>query len=136
MVKTAVNKGHTILWDADVSNIGFMQKQGLALALDPSSKYDKNEISPSIEEQPYDQVIRQRLFENLTTQDDHLMHITGVEKTKDGKTFFIVKNSWGDIGPYKGYIHVSEAYFAINTISLVLPKSSVDNNLLQRFALK
>jgi len=63
------------------------------------------------------------------------MHIVGIEKTKQGKTFFIVKNSWGTDGEYNGYVHVSEAYFAINTISLVVPKSAINLPLLQKLKL-
>jgi bleomycin hydrolase len=69
------------------------------------------------------------LYENLTTQDDHLMHLVGIEKSPGGKNFFLVKNSWGTIGPYKGLIHVSETYFAINTVSLVVPKDALDGKL-------
>src|SRR5437762_8174631 len=39
VVKGAVDKGYTVAWDADVSNKGFMQGQGLALNLDNSSTY-------------------------------------------------------------------------------------------------
>lgn len=133
--KDAVNKGYSVAWDADVSNNGFRQMQGLALNLDPSIKYTKDMISTETKEMPYDATVRQRLYENLTTQDDHLMHITGVEKSKDGKTFFVVKNSWGKVGPFNGYINVSEAYFAINTISLVLPKAALSKELQQKLHL-
>jgi bleomycin hydrolase len=87
-------------------------------------------------ELPYDQTIRQSLYENLTTQDDHLMHLVGLEKTKGGKKFFLVKNSWGKIGPFNGYIRVSESYFAINTVSLVVPKAALDNELRQKLGLR
>lgn len=129
IAEDAINKGYPVLWDADVTNHGFMQGKGFALNLDNNAKYTADEIKPDMKEMPYDAAIRQRLYENLTTQDDHLMHITGIEKTKDGKTFFIVKNSWGIIGPYNGYINVSEAYFAINTISLVIPKAGLSKAL-------
>jgi bleomycin hydrolase len=75
---------------------------------------------------------RQQLFENLTTQDDHLMHIVGIEKTKGGKLFYMVKNSWGDTGPFGGYVHASEAYIAINTITIVVPKAALDAELLKK----
>ena len=132
LVKDAIGKGYSVLWDADVSNNGFMQDKGLALNLDSKMKFKGEEIGPAMKEQPYDVDTRQRLFENLTTQDDHLMHITGVETTKEGKTFFLVKNSWGLVGPYQGYINVSEAYFAINTISLVLPKAALNKSLVAK----
>ena len=132
LVKGAVNNGYTVGWDADVSNKGFKQGIGLALNLDNSTSYSKDQLIPEVKEAPYDASIRQQLYENLTTQDDHLMHITGVEKSKDGKTFFIVKNSWGKVGPFEGYINVSEAYFAINTISLVVPKAALSKEMLAK----
>jgi bleomycin hydrolase len=64
------------------------------------------------------------------------MHIVGTEKSKTGKTFFIVKNSWGKVGPYDGYINVSEAYFAINTVSLVVPKAAFTKELLGKLGLQ
>jgi bleomycin hydrolase len=47
-----------------------------------------------------------------------------------------VKNSWGEVGPFKGMIHVSEAYFAINTISLVVPKAALDVALKSKLGIK
>jgi len=129
VVKDAVNNGYSVAWDADVSNKGFRQEAGLALYLDPSIKYSKDMLNTETKEMSYDANSRQQLYENLTTQDDHLMHIVGTEKSKDGKTFFVVKNSWGKVGPFEGYINVSEAYFAINTISLVLPKAALSKEL-------
>jgi bleomycin hydrolase len=136
LVKDAVNNGYTVGWDADVSNKGFNQGVGLALNLDNSTSYSKDQMTPEAKELPYDATIRQQLYENLTTQDDHLMHITGIEKSKDGKTFFVVKNSWGKVGPFEGYINVSEAYFAINTISLVVPKAALSKEMLAKLNIK
>jgi len=136
LVRDAVNNGYTVGWDADVSNKGFNQSTGLALNLDNSASYAKDQVTPETKEAPYDATIRQQLYENLTTQDDHLMHITGIEKSKDGKTFFVVKNSWGKVGPFEGYINVSEAYFAINTISLVVPKAAMSKEMLAKLNIK
>lgn len=137
VVKNAINKGYTIMWDADVSNSGFMKDNGLALFVE---KGDKETLEPLVnadmEELTWDIALRQRYYENLSTQDDHLMHITGIEKSKKGKSFFIVKNSWGVTGPYNGYVNVSEAYFAMNTISLVVPKESIDKTLLLKWGVK
>jgi len=136
VVKDAVNKGYTVAWDADVSNKGFMQGSGLALNLDNTSTYAKDQVNPDMKELPYDAKVRQQLYENLTTQDDHLMHVTGVEKSKDGRLFFVVKNSWGKIGPFEGYINVSEAYMAINTISIIVPKAALSKELLSKLNIK
>ena len=134
-VKSAIDKGYTVAWDTDVSNKGFLQGMGLALNLDNSTTYTKDQINPDIKEAASDATVRQQLYENLTTQDDHLMHITGVEKSKGGKTFFMVKNSWGMVGPFDGYINVSEAYFAINTLSIVIPKAALSKETVEKLKL-
>ena len=131
VVKDAVDKGYTVAWDADVTNKGFMPGEGLALYLNNTS-YSRDQVNPDTREANYDAEIRQKLYENLTTQDDHLMHITGIERSKGGKTFFVVKNSWGTIGPFDGYINVSEAYLAINTISVVIPKAAISKELVEK----
>ena len=136
LVKSAVNSGYTVMWDADVSNSGFKHKKGLALLIDQQSGINEESLSADMKEDSWDAKKRQQLFENLTTQDDHLMHITGIEKSKEGKTFFIVKNSWGNGGPFGGYVNVSESYFAINTISLVVPKAAISKALLDKLKIQ
>ena len=133
VVKDAVSKGYTVMWDADVSNNGFRQNRGLALYLGDSND---GTFSPETKEGSWDAAKRQSLYEDLTTEDDHLMHIVGTEKSKEGKLFFIVKNSWGKVGPYDGYINVSESYFAINTVSLVLPKAALSKELLAKLEIR
>ena len=135
VIKYSIGKGYSVAWDADVSNNGFRQMQGLALNLDQQQKYADSEISPDMQEAAYTPAVRQQLYENLTTQDDHLMHLTGLEKSKDGKTFFIVKNSWGKVGPFEGYINVSEGYVAINTISIIVPKAALSKELIAKLKL-
>jgi bleomycin hydrolase len=98
-------------------------------AVNRVSLTEQNEVA-------WDASVRQALFENLTTQDDHLMHITGIEKSAEGKDFFIVKNSWGQVGPDKGYINVSESYFGVNTISLVVPKAAISKAMLEKMKVK
>jgi bleomycin hydrolase len=129
MVKRSLYMGYTVMWDADVSNNGFKSSKGLALYLN-EEKMNEQDMVPDAKEGAYTEKLRQQLYDNLTTQDDHLMHIVGIEKTKEGKTFFIVKNSWGADGATKGYMHVSESYFAINTISLVVPKAVINQTIL------
>lgn len=136
LTRNAIQSGFTILWDADVSNNGFMQNRGLALFLDNDIRYDRNKLVADLPEPAWDASLRQRLYENLTTQDDHLMHIYGTEKSAGGKNFFLVKNSWGNVGPDKGSINVSEAYFAINTVSLVVPKAALPKTLLAKLNIK
>lgn len=136
LVKDALNKGYTVMWDADVSNEGFRGKFGLALLVKDGSGIKNEDFTPELAEEAWNETIRQQRFENLTTQDDHLMHVVGIEKNKQGKTFFIVKNSWGAVGPYQGYVHVSESYFAMNTISLVFPKAALPAARLEKWGIR
>jgi bleomycin hydrolase len=130
VVKQAITKGYTVMWDADVSNRQFSQNTGYAmLATGNATDADAAEESYTTEQ-------RQALYENLTTQDDHLMHLTGINTSAKGKTFFIVKNSWGNVGPFQGYINVSVPYFAINTVSLVVPKAALSKEQLKKLSIK
>jgi len=132
LVKSAISNGYTVMWDADVSNNGFYSKAGLALYLPENSNVSMDSVRADMPEARWDERSRQQLFETLVTQDDHLMHLHGLFKTKSGKTFFQVKNSYGSVGKRDGFIYVSEAYFAMNTVSLVLPKAALNKTLLEK----
>jgi bleomycin hydrolase len=136
LAKSVLKNGYTFMWDADVSNKGFRQQNGLALNVDSKATISTENFSLATTEEKYDAATRQRLFEELVTQDDHLMQAAGLLKSKDGRDFFSVKNSWGQQGPYLGYIQVSEAYFAMNTISLVVPKAALDKTILVKLSIK
>lgn len=133
ITKNAVLSGYTVLWDADVSNDNFKMEDGYAMqwVKQPSGKID-----PEAEEFMCDQQYRQNLFETLTTQDDHLMQFVGLEKTKSGKLFYYTKNSWGATGRFKGFIKVSEAYFALNTIAIILNKDALSDGMKMKLGLK
>ena len=130
--KKALNDGYTIEWDADVSNKGFNSKKGIAVQ---PLKDEKPNFEIVAEEMDVTPEIRQENYENYTVTDDHLMHIVGLAKGIDGKEYFIVKNSWGDErgqDDFKGHVLVSEAYFRMNTISVMLHKDAIDKNLKKK----
>ena len=136
ITKSAVQKGYTVLWDTDVSNRGWMVGKGYALRPAYDSLTKSNPFNPDLEEKKYSQEERQQLYEELVTEDDHLMHITGLAKSKQGKEFFIVKNSYGSgSGPFAGFVRVSVPYFAINTITIIVPKAALDKSLSTKLSL-
>jgi len=63
-----------------------------------------------------------------STTDDHLMHLVGISRDAAGNKYYVIKNSWGEIGPYKGYLHMSEAYVRAKTIAIIVNKDAVVNS--------
>lgn len=122
-----IEKGFSFAVDVDLSNNGWnCSKSGYAL-------FEKDRFNhvgnPDTAEMEYNQALRQRLFETLITQDDHLIHVVGLAKSKNGKLFFILKDSLGD-NPFKGFDYLSVNYFGINTISITVPKKALDKKYL------
>ncbi|MEP6582880.1 MAG: C1 family peptidase [Ginsengibacter sp.] len=132
-VKSCIENGYTLIWDTDISNEGFQKNKGFAMWA--NGKNDTKAL-PDFEEKPYTNEIRQQLFKKGTTQNDHLMQITGLVKNAAGKEYFVVKNSWGNLGPFNGYIYVSIPYFAINTISILVNKKALPQEVAIKLDLK
>jgi bleomycin hydrolase len=135
IAKKALKDGYTLDWDADVSNTGFNSNEGIAVQ---PMEGEKPNFTTTSEEMKVTQDIRQKYYDDYTVGDDHLMHIVGLTKGIDGKEYFIVKNSWGDergLDDFKGHVLVSEAYFRMNTISILLHKDALGKDLKKKFDL-
>ncbi len=126
----ALAKGYTIEWDGDVSETGFMRRGGYAFNTNDTNLLKQVPAVPSEEEA--NQALRQVGFDNLTTTDDHLMHVVGKVKYSDGRMFYIVKNSWSTRAGFDGYYLMSESYMKMKTVSIVVNKKSVKKKLLTK----
>ena len=134
LAKSAILNGYTLMWDTDATNGDYQHAKGLALLY--ADRTDIGKSDPDVKERPYSVELRQELFESLATEDNHLMHIVGLDKSPAGKLLFRVKDSFGSAaGPLNGYLEVSEPYFAINTVSLVVPKSALPSALRKKLKL-
>jgi bleomycin hydrolase len=89
-------------------------------------------MNPDFKEATWNADIRQQLFENFTTQDDHLMHITGLAKDQDGALYYITKNSWGEKNSAKGYQYVSSPYFRAKTICMIVHKDALPKEIAKK----
>lgn len=114
---SALYNGYTVLWNGDVTETGFDYKKGFL-----TINYTVKDIEKE----------RLNLFFSHKTQIDHLMHIVGVA-TINGKIFYIVKNSWGKIGKYQGYLFMSKNYFRLKTVSITINKNALTNSLKKFF---
>ncbi len=116
----AIEKGYTVAWDGDVSEKGFDAKQGIAVL--PKDPKREDLFTAPGEEIKVNQDLRQEHFESYNTTDDHLMHIVGKAKDQAGNEYYIIKNSWGEISDYKGYLYMSKAYFEMKTVAIMVHK--------------
>ena len=127
----ALQQGYTIALDCDVSEKTFSSKFGVAVI---PKKLDDQEkcLTYIVEENTITPEFRQQEFENFNTTDDHLMHIVGLVKDQNGTEYYKVKNSWGNnvekIGN-NGYIYMSKAFFRLKTISVLVHKTALSNDL-------
>ncbi|NOT37661.1 MAG: aminopeptidase [Saprospiraceae bacterium] len=136
IVDNAINNGYSVLWATDVSEKSFSAKNGLAInpiqAWEDMDEADKDSLwkTPS-PEKIVTQEERQLGYDNLTTTDDHGMHIVGLVKDQKGTEYYVVKNSWGtDVNKSTaGYLYVSKAYFRNKTMSIMLHKNGVPTQL-------
>lgn len=135
VVDTAIDNGYTLGWDGDVSESSYHRERGIATLpkrdWDQRTKKEKSDICLAPEpEMVVTQEVRQEHYDNYTTNDDHLMHVTGIAKDQNGTKYYIIKNSAGtkDRGN-EGFVYASESYFRSKTISVLVHKDAVPETL-------
>ena len=110
----SLDNGFTVNWDGDVSENGFTHSKGIAI----------------VPETNVTQESRQNGYENFTTTDDHLMHLTGISKDQYGNKYYITKNSWGtENNPFGGYLNMSENYVRAKTLFIMVNKNGVPSTI-------
>ena len=131
VMNSAINSGYTIAWGADVSEAGFMRKDGLAIVPETPIAQMTDEEKKNLSIKPMKQLnitqeIRQKAFDNYETQDDHGMHLIGQYKDQNGTLYYYVKNSWGkESNQCDGYFFASESYVLFKTTSIMLHKKAI-----------
>lgn len=123
IIDTAIDDGFSVMWDGDVSENGFSANRGIAVL--PADKKAKGLKGP-VEQMNVTQELRQERFLSYSTTDDHLMHLVGRATDQMGNKYYLIKNSWGKIGPHKGYLYMSEAYVRLHTLAITLNRDCLD----------
>lgn len=108
IIDKALEKGYNVCWGGDVSGNGF-NRQGLA----------QEKTTPT-------QELRQQRFDQWDSTYDHVMLIFGKAKDQYGHVYYMVKNSWGESGDYKGIWYMQDNYIALNTTYIFLNREVLD----------
>lgn len=148
-VDNALENGYTVCWSADVSEGGFQWRNGFALLPEEKTGADLEgtelsrwvqlsakdreketyKIKGPVKERTVTQQSRQKTFDNYETTDDHGMVIVGYATDQEGNRYYKVKNSWDTNQLYNGYLYVSEPYFLEKTLSVMINKEALPQNL-------
>ena len=149
IIDNAVDKGYTVAWGGDVSEAGFT-RNGLAILVDmeakPTSGSDqerwvgkadeKPQAKPSVKEIQVTQELRQDMYDEKTSTDDHGMHLYGIAKDQNGGKYYLIKNSWGETGAYKGIWYMSENFVKGKTLNILVNKKAVPKDILKKIGIK
>lgn len=148
----AIESGYSIAWASDVSEIGFT-RNGIALIPDEdapenagsdqahwlglSQNERMNQLRTKVDQGPLKektitQEMRQISYDNYETTDDHGMQIYGIAKDQNGTKFYMVKNSWGEAGKYKGFWYASESFVKYKTMSIVIHKDALPKDIAKK----
>ncbi len=147
----AINNGYTIAWGADVSEEGFT-RDGIAVMPDIEKAAELAgsdmahwlKLTPAqrnITEKPMPQLWvsqdqRQEAYDNWETGDDHGMLIFGIAKDQEGTEYYMVKNSWGLAGKYKGIWYASKAFVRYKTMNFIVHKDAIPEAIAKKLGLK
>jgi len=141
IIDNALKKGYSVGWAGDVSEKGFSWKNGVAYI--PSKS--PSEMTPEEKEGmflgPKDELeiteeMRQKAFDNYSTQDDHGMHIVGLSKDQNGKEYYIIKNSWGASNDYKGYMYMTKNFVKYKSTAILLNKGGIPSAIAKKLDIK
>ena len=139
VLEYALQNGYSVLWDGDVSEKGFHNKEGYAVVpvdkKEEEKEEKKSEKKEELVEKEISQEMRQETFDNYTTSDDHLMHIVGQALHPNKTPFYQAKNSWGVKNGQKGYIFLSRAYVRLKTISIAVHKDAIPKAIKEKFGM-
>lgn len=153
IIDNAVRNGYTVAWGGDVSEDGFT-RNGLALLYDEKgeslegsdmakwlklSSYEKmnklSELGINAPEMTPTQEKRQEEYDNWTLTDDHGMLIYGIAKDQNGKEYYMVKNSWGETGKYKGTWYMSKNYIVAKTMDYMVNKNAIPKDIRKKMGI-
>ncbi len=130
VINNALDNGISISWAADISSLNFSKGVGII----PAEGEKANDLFAK--EKTVTQEDRQKMFDFFQLTDDHDMHLIGKAKDQNGKIYYIEKNSWGTGNKYEGFSYMSESFMRIRTISIMVHKDGIPDDIAKKIGLK
>lgn len=154
VIDYAVRQGYTVAWGGDVSEDGFT-RTGLALLYDtkPAQGLEGSDMAKWLKMSPNEkrsklaslginapemtptQEQRQKEYDDWTLTDDHGMLIYGIAKDQNGKEYYMVKNSWGETGDYKGIWYMSKNFIVAKTMDFMVNKNAIPAKIRKKLGI-
>ena len=146
----SVEKGFTVAWGTDVSEKGFT-RNGVGVLIDEKAatsgsdqerwvgkEGEKKDVAPAVlpKELEVTTESRQLGYDNKATTDDHGMQIYGIATDQNGTKYFMVKNSWGETGKYKGIWYCSDSFVRAKTMEITVHKDALPKDLKKKLGIK
>ncbi len=123
IIKKSIRDGYSMAIGGDVSEAGYNSHAEVAVVptFDIPSQY-------------IDDNARQFRFSNGSTTDDHGIHLVGYYTDKNGKDWYLIKDSGSGSrnGKHKGYYFYSEDYVKLKIMGFTINKNAV-KDILKKF---
>ncbi len=151
VIDNAIMNGYTVAWGGDVSEAGFT-RDGLAILYDENPEqglegsdmahwlgltaaqrrsevmakgFEAPEMTPTQEQ-------RQKEYDNWELTDDHGMLIYGIARDQNGRKWYMVKNSWGETGSYKGTWYMTENFIVAKCMDFLVNKNALPKDIAKK----
>ena len=151
IIDNALNNGYTLAWASDVSEKGFT-RDGIGVVPDTEAikkaagsdearwigadpRNPGKTVATPGPELTITPEMRQAGYDNYQTTDDHGMHMYGIAKDQNGTKYYIIKNSWGAAGAYKGIWYVSESFVKYKTMDILVNKNAIPQDIRTKLGL-
>ncbi|MBQ0074801.1 MAG: aminopeptidase [Prevotella sp.] len=154
IIDNAIDNGYTIAWGGDVSDDGFT-RDGMAVLVDTKKMVDNEgsdmakwlklsagekkdklqKLGVNVPELTPTQEKRQEEFDNWELTDDHGMLIYGKAKDQNGREYYMVKNSWGETGEYKGIWYMTKNFIIAKTMDFTVNKNAIPKDIRKKLNL-
>ena len=121
LVDSALSNGWSIGWEGDVTEPGFNAFTSSIDLYNTLHNFDEERLEN---------------YKTEATERDHMLHLVGVGKDEHKQKWYQMKNSWGSWANNKGYLFMSEEYFKLKTVVLMVNKAALPGHLKEKLGIK